>query len=128
VRAISPFTVDSFEARTWDEGAGIPLGQARLTKTFSGALVGSGLVEMLSVSDAQGPRSYVAIERVAGTLDGRKGTFVFKHVGDNTAAGPTLELTIVAGTGTGDLSGITGRGRIDIDPAGKHTLTLDYEL
>jgi hypothetical protein len=128
MKAISPFTVDSFEARTWDEGAGVPLGQARLTKTFTGALAGKGLVEMLSVANAEGPRSYVALERVTGTLDGREGSFVFKHVGDVTGAGPTLELTVVPGTGTGALAGLTGRGRIDIDAAGKHTLIFEYQI
>jgi hypothetical protein len=128
MRAISPFTVDTFEARTWDEGAGVPLGQARITKTFSGALVGTGLVEMLSVANAKGPLSYVALERVTGTLDGHEGTFCFKHAGDITAAGATLDLTIVPGTGTGALASITGRATVDIDAAGKHTLLLDYEL
>jgi hypothetical protein len=35
---------------------------------------------------------------------------------------------VVPGSGTGELRTIRGEGRIDIDAAGGHTFTLDYEL
>jgi hypothetical protein len=35
---------------------------------------------------------------------------------------------VVPGSGTGELAGISGEGRIEIGPDGAHTFTLDYEL
>jgi hypothetical protein len=42
--------------------------------------------------------------------------------------GITNTGTIVPGTGTGELAGITGEGTMLADDQGNHTLTLDYEL
>ena len=36
--------------------------------------------------------------------------------------------TIVPGTGTGELEGISGEGTMLADEQGNHTLTLTYEL
>ena len=35
---------------------------------------------------------------------------------------------VIPGSGSGELRTIRGEGRIDIDAAGRHTFTLDYEL
>ena len=42
-------------------------------------------------------------------------------------ASPT-PASIVPGTGTGELEGITGEGTMLADDEGNHTLTLTYEL
>ena len=51
--------------------------------------------------------------RSVGTFDGSK------------AVG---ELTVVSGSGTGDLSGISGTGSFDAPMGDSAALTLDYEL
>ena len=43
-------------------------------------------------------------------------------------AGVTNTGTIVPGTGTGELEGITGDGTMLADDEGNHTLTLSYQL
>jgi hypothetical protein len=43
-------------------------------------------------------------------------------------AGITNTGSIVPGTGSGDLEGITGDGTMLADDQGNHTLTLEYEL
>jgi hypothetical protein len=56
-----------------------------------------------------GVTSFSGFERIAGTLDGKTGSFVMEHVG--TFAGePRSEWTVVAGTGTGELAGLTAKG------------------
>ena len=42
--------------------------------------------------------------------------------------GVTNTGTIVPGTGTGELEGISGEGTMLADEDGNHTLTLTYEL
>jgi len=43
-------------------------------------------------------------------------------------APPSASWPVVAGSGTGELAGISGQVRIDNLPDGGHVLTLDYEL
>ncbi len=70
---ISPQPADAYA-----DGVGV----ARMTidKTFAGQLEGASKGQMLSAMGAvKGSAGYVAIERVSGTLAGRRGTFVFQH-------------------------------------------------
>ena len=118
-----PFTVDAFEARTSeipDDAAGPPAGRALLRKTYTGALAGSAVVEMLSVQ-SEGGAAYLAQERVVGTLAGRSGSFVLQH-GAHTAP-PSQWAFVVGGSGTGELAGLSGTGSVS-----HGLLTLDYEL
>lgn len=101
----------------------------RLDKRYHGPLdaVGQGL--MLSfVSPVPGSAGYVAIERVAGTLDGREGSFVLQHHGVMDRGQPRLEVVVVPDSGTGALAGLAGRLDIRIEPDGRHVYTLDYTL
>ena len=47
-----------------------------------------------------------------------------------TMAGGTRSASwpVVAGSGTGELAGISGQVQIDLLPDGGHVLTLDYRL
>ena len=70
---------------------------------------------------------YVAIDRVTGTLDGRSGSFLMAHRGIRNADGQSLDIVIVPGSGTGQLTGITGTLGIEIVEK-KHFYTVDYTL
>lgn len=70
---------------------------------------------------------YVAIERVIGTLQGRKGTFLLQHTGTMTAATRDLNVTVVPDSGTGQLVGLSGKMMINIVD-GKHLYEFDYTL
>jgi hypothetical protein len=70
---------------------------------------------------------YVAIDRVTGTLHGRSGSFLMAHRGIRNAEGQELSIVIVPGSGTGQLTGITGTLGIEI--VGKeHFYNVEYEL
>lgn len=111
---------------TYDEGPGMALARAGGDKVFEGELEGTSHVEMLSARDEKAG-AYVAIERIRGTLAGKAGTFVVHHLGLAGATGQTLEIRVVAGSGTGELAGLRGSMTIDIVEK-KHFYTLDYEL
>lgn len=118
-----PFTVDAFEERPTeipDAAPGPPAGRAVLRKTYTGALAGSAVVEMLTTR-GDGGAAYLAQERVVGTLEGREGSFVLQH-GAHTAP-PGQWAFVVAGSGTGGLAGLSGTGSV-----AHGLLTLDYEL
>lgn len=111
-----------------DLGDGAQTGSFRFDKRFSGALEATGVVQMLSAGNpASGSAAYVAIERIAGTLDGRAGSFMTCHRGIMDGGDAALEVVIVPGSGTAGLEGIRGRMTIRID-AGVHHYALDYAI
>lgn len=101
-----------------------------LEKRYHGGLDASGRGQMLGVhGSVETSGGYVAIERVEGTLDGRRGTFALQHSGTMTKdAGYALDVKIVPDSGTGELAGIAGTLEIIIAPGGKHSYKLAYTL
>jgi hypothetical protein len=107
-----------------------PSGIARfdLAKTWSGDLAGTGQGLMLSAGDpAQGRAGHVALEVVEGTLHGRSGSFAFQQLGVMRDGDQELYYLVVPGSGTGDLTGISGALALTIDERG-HTYELTYAL
>lgn len=99
-----------------------------LDKSYHGDLEGKGKGEMLSAGDPKlGNAGYVAIEMIHGNLNGKTGGFALMQSATMaTGAPPTMTVTIVPGSGTGELSGIYGSMTITILPGGKHNFTIDY--
>lgn len=110
-----------------DEGAA--RGRMSLDKHFHGDLEAASKGEMLTaMTGTQGSAGYVAIEKVAGTLGGKRGTFVLQHFATMTRGTPHLEIIVVPDSGTGDLVGLTGTMKIIIAEGGKHFYEFDYAL
>jgi Protein of unknown function (DUF3224) len=104
------------------------IGRFLLDKQFHGGLEGTSDGEMLAAGAvAKGSGGYVAMEKVTGRLDGRKGTFVLQHSGTMTAGVPQMTVTVVPDSGTEQLIGIAGTMIIKID-AGKHSYDFAYTL
>ena len=111
-----------------DMGGNTRIGHMRFDKQFHGPLTANSVVHMLAVmSPVPGSGAYVAIERIEGTLDGRKGSFYAQHNGIMDRGNPSLDLSVVPDTGTDELTGLRGRIAIDIVD-GKHFYTFDYQL
>lgn len=107
---------------------GVALARARFDKRFEGPLDASSVVHMLSCLDsAQTSGGYSAIERVTGRLSGKAGSFVLQHTGVMDAGRPSLVVSVVPNSGTGELLGLRGRMDIRIE-AGQHFYELDFEL
>jgi uncharacterized protein DUF3224 len=105
------------------------LGRMSLEKQYYGDLEATATGQMLTVStEVQGSGVYVAIERVSGTLHGRKGTFALYHQGVMARGEPHLEVTVVPDSGTGELAGLAGTLRILIAEGGKHSYDFEYAL
>jgi hypothetical protein len=103
-------------------------GRLSLDKEFRGDLVGVGKGEMLTAgTTVQNSAVYVAIERVSGTLQGKRGTFAFHHVGIMDRGAQQLTISVVPDSGTDELTGISGSLTITITD-GKHLYDFDYTL
>lgn len=71
--------------------------------------------------------AYVALERVNGTLDGHAGSFALVHRGLMDKGAQELLITVVPGSGTDALEGISGVFHLTIE-GGEHRYDLEYSL
>jgi hypothetical protein len=118
---VAPVALDGPEAN--------PLfGRFSLEKSLHGDLEATGQVQMLTAgTEVKTSAAYVAIERVEGTLHGRRGSFALQHRGIMTATAQQLEITVVPDSGTGELLGLEGTFKVNID-GGKHFYEFEYQL
>lgn len=128
MEAHATFTVDGIDhGEPLTDHPGVEVSRARVRKTFSGDLVGTGTVEMMTAFAEDG-RGYVAVEWIEGALHGEQGAFALLHLGTQGADGQWGTWRVVPGTGTGALRAITGDAEITIDEDGAHSIVLRYEL
>ncbi len=99
-----------------------------LDKQFHGDLDAASKGEMLSGgTPAKGSGGYVAIERVSGTLAGLTGTFLLMHNGTMQNGDYKMNVIVVPGSGTAQLTGLSGSLQIIIKD-GKHSYDFTYTL
>ncbi len=126
MQAKGEFDITRVPQESLDVGGGAVVGHVRFDKRFHGALDATSMVHMLAaMSPVSGSGAYVALERIEGTLDGRRGSFHAQHNGVMDRGTPRLDLTVVPDSGTGELAGLHGRLAIDIVD-GRHHYTFDY--
>jgi hypothetical protein len=126
-------TIGRFDLTRWDEeviddAEGAKLVRVSDSKTFEGGIAGTSDAELLRALAQEGSAAYVGIERVRGEIDGRKGTFVFRHSAAGSAGGGDSRVDVVPDSATGDLRVLRGALSIVKSAEGEHTYTFDYEL
>ncbi|MBI3651095.1 MAG: DUF3224 domain-containing protein [Acidobacteria bacterium] len=111
-----------------NKSADASLGRMTLEKQYHGDLEATGTGQMLTAGSAsKGSGGYVAIEKVSGSLQGRKGTFMLQHSGTMKGGEAQLTITVVPNSGTDELQSLAGK--LDIKIAdGKHFYTFEYTL
>ena len=122
------FTVKLLPLPFDGQSEGSKLGRMSIDKQITGDLVATTSGQMLSaMTDVKGSAGYVAIERVEGTLHGKKGSFVLQHTGTMNRGVPGLSVTVVPDSATGELVGLQGDFKIII-AEGRHSYELAYTL
>ncbi len=108
----------------------LPLSISTMEKAYSGEITGiSSTVFSAAFDPSTRVGSYVALESFEGTVNGKQGTFNFIHSASTTGSNRADEFfSIVAGSGTGALQGISGTGGIEVDAEGVHRIWLDYQI
>ena len=104
-----------------------PAGRMILNKTYRGEMTGSGIGQMISKRTENGTAVYYAIEEFSGSVDGRSGAFTLVHQGSMSKDAQSLEITVLEGSGSGELVTITGSMLITQDANG-HRYDFRYEL
>jgi len=129
VRATGTFDVTITPQASDLAPEGPNLGRMSVEKQYHGDLSGAAKAEMLTAAGlaVKESASYSAMERVTGTLHGKKGSFALQHTGIMDRGKPNLTITVVPDSATGELTGLTGK--MDIIIEGKlHSYVFEYEI
>ncbi len=123
------FAIKSWDEKPYSEGQDMPrLARASVTKTFTGDIEGDGQVEYLMLYRSDGSATFVGLERVAGRLGGKTGTFVLQRIGVFEDGQAKESYSVVPGSGTGELHGLRGEGSSAVGHGMEHPFSLDYDL
>ena len=118
------FEISNWDETPFDEGVGVSkLTEALVDKKYSGDIDGTSTTKWLMAYAPDKTATYVGIERIKGTVGGKRGSLVLLHDGTFADGAATATLRVVSGTD--ELSGATGGGKFRADPAGAITLDLD---
>ena len=118
-----------FEIASWDEtpfdddGQVSKLTEALVSKKYSGDVDGTWMTKWLMAYAPDKTATYVGIERIKGTVGGKRGSLVLLHDGAFADGAATATLRVVSGTD--ELAQAAGTGKFRADPAGSITLDLD---
>jgi hypothetical protein len=128
MKAQGTFEVTAQPEPPYDAADGVNLGRMSLDKRWTGGIEGTSQAQMLSArTPMDGSAGYVAIERVIGTLAGKRGSFVLQHNGIMTRGAKTLSVTVVPDSATGELQGLSGQLAIE-NTQGQHHYVFEYEF
>jgi hypothetical protein len=105
------------------------LARMSIDKTFKGDLEGVSKGEMITAAGITVKESaaYSAVERVTGLLGGKKGSFALQHTGIMDRGKPSLSITVVPDSATGELVGLTGTMEIIIEGK-QHSYVFEYAI
>ena len=123
----------SMDVTSWDEETISESGPTKITRTTmgqscTGDIEGSSSSEMVMYYQDGGTATIVGFLTIDGSIGDRAGTVVLQSVGGFDGSEATAELTVVQGSGTGGLSGVTGSGS-SVAPSGPTAFVeLDLEF
>jgi len=128
-KARGSFEVKGGTEDPYDElDGGTKLTHASGTQAFSGDISGEGAVHWLMLYRADKTARFVGLQRITGSIGGRSGSFVATAEGDHDGTGSTITFSIIPGSGTGDLTGISGDGSLVAKGGPNGTYELSYTI
>ena len=129
INAQARFAIRSWDEKPYREGEGEPkLTRASVVKAYTGEIEGEGQVEYLMMYRGDGSATFVGLERIAGRIGARSGSFVLQRTGVFEGGEAKETYSVVPGSGTGELEGIAGDGSSAVGHGMEHPFTLRYEL
>ena len=127
--AMATFGIDGWDEQPTFEGDdGRKITRATVTKGFHSDLEATGVMEYVTAYAPDGTATFVGIERVDGRLGGRRGSFVMRDSGEFRDGVAASSFEILAGSGTGELSGLRGSAAVDAVKADAQAMRLRYEF
>ena len=123
------FAIKAWDEKAYSEEAGQPkLTRASVTKALTGEIEGESHVEYLMMYRADGSAAFVGLERVTGSIAGKAGSFVLQRTGVFENGQAKESYSVVPGSGTGALAGLSGEGATSVGHGMEHPFELSYDL
>jgi hypothetical protein len=123
------FAIKNWDEKPYSEGGDLPkLTRASVAKTFTGDVEGEGHVEYLMMYRADGTATFVGLERVTGRIANKSGTFVLQRIGVFEDGQAKEFFSVVSGSGTGELRGLSGEGKTSVGHGMEHPFELSYDF
>jgi Protein of unknown function (DUF3224) len=123
------FKIESWDEETYAESEdGGKLTRASVAQAFSGDVEGEGAVEWLMCYRADDTADFVGLQRIAGRLGERSGSFVLRTTGTFDGTEAKGDWSVVRGSGTGELAGVRGEGEFSAPVGGEPSIRLEYEV
>src|SRR5262245_7960788 len=121
--ASARFAIKSWDEKPWSDAP--KLTRATVMKTFTGDIEGESQVEYLMMYRSDGSATFVGLERIAGRIGDKTGTFVLQRTGVFENGQAKESYAVVTGSGTGQLHGLRGSGSSAVGHGMEHPFSLD---
>jgi Protein of unknown function (DUF3224) len=126
--AAGTFQVTSMGEETYqDLGGGAKLTRANGTQRFAGDIEGEGSVEWLMCYSTEGGARFLGLRSISGSIGELAGSLVIEAVGNFDGKQSKGLWTVIPGSSTGELEGLSGRGGFQASST-EATYHLEYEL
>ena len=126
-KAKGTFHVTAWDEKTYEELSGqAKLTRAHIDQDYDGDLRGRGTWDLLMCYRDDGTAVFTGFGKFEGEAAGHKGAFVMENRGTFDGQKARSTLTVVTGSGTGRLKGVSGKGRsvAPHGPDGSYTFDL----
>ena len=125
----STFSLKRWDEKPYDEVDGGPkLTRASVVYGFEGELVGEGRLEYLMAYLTDGSALFSGFQRFVGRVGAREGSFIFRHSGRFESGVASDTWTVLPGSGTGGLAGITGQVEFSAAHQDRYEIIFEYEV
>lgn len=121
----------TFKIDSWNEEPfslsddGPSLNRASVIQTYSGSLEAKSTIEYLMTTFADDTSTFIGLEEILGELEGKSGSFLLEHNGTHKDGVAKSDFEIIPNSGTGELSGIQGKGSYEATHE-RAELSLEY--
>ena len=129
-RVTSTFKIEGWDESPYSENEdGGKLSRASVRQSISGDIEGEGSVEWLMCYRPDKTAEFVGLQRIDGRLAGRSGSFALLQT-DGSFDGTVARgrLSVVPGSGTGELRGLRGQGEFSAPHGSEASVTLDLDF
>ncbi|MEV7514824.1 DUF3224 domain-containing protein [Streptomyces diastaticus] len=120
----------SWDEKDFTEADGRKLTSSAISYSYTGDIEGDGVQQYVMFYRSEESTTFVGLEQIVGRVGGRSGSFALQHTGELTREAAEVTWSVVPGSGTGELAGLTGTGGFTAmhEEAGNATYRLDYTV
>lgn len=122
------FTNTDWNERVYTDQQALPrLSTVEATNTFTGVISGEGVLRYTMIYLTEETGHFTGMQTITGSVANRIGTFTVREEGSWQGAHITSTMTVIEGSGTGDLAAITGTARYSHDEGDGRSCAYSFE-